>query len=446
MERTASYIAAILFGVLLVLSGIVDAQGKKDKTLDPDTCQEEGTCWIPAGGDPQPILKKVDKGTFNHGYTSGKNFLIPGEDPKSGNHLLWMAIMEEWYGPWCLFHQNERSYYKCLQAIVFESRGNPYGATDSTVWIERGLTSVHPDFAQKYDFEVCGDPEVAIWGASQANHERRETLATKENWDWLNGHPRMEQERWLKATGSLNATAVLSMAKKSNADDVTPEMAENGTTPWKRFIGAIRKWDKSGIIYLYKGGISVTPWKMGFRLGRGEGQESQYPMIQWRLTVGDEVVVPMKKVVNHIVVEGDTIEGITAQYCEGKKCPSVQKFVVANAEVGHPDAMCYANGHFYDPGIMKPMPTPKATFPGEGNFGKACLKQKKAWREKLGKSLATVIRRGTPVFKELQDQGYFPSEELYEWWEQNVGNCKVADSPLVIEALEKLNEKNPPIY
>lgn len=443
MERTTAYIAALLFGVLLVLASMVRAQGTVDKTLDPDTCQEEGTCWIPAGGKPQPIVSKVEKGTFNNGYTTGEGFLVPGTK-KADSHLLWLAIIEEWYGAWCLYYQNERSYYKCLQGIVFESRGNPYGATDSSVWIERGLTSAHPDFAEKYDFEVCGDPEVAIWAASQENHERRGTLASGENWTWLQGHPRMEQERWLKATGSLNGSVILSMARKSNADDVTPDM---DTTPWKRLIGALRKWDKSGIIYAHKSGISVTPWRMGFRLGRAKAQEIQYPMIQWRLTVGDEIVVPLKKkkVVKHIVVEGDTVESIIAQYCK-KKCPTPEDVVRANAEIGHPEAMCYANGHFYDPTIMKPMPEPKRPFPGHNLFGKLCLKHKKEWRAKLGKSLMTVIRRGTPSFRELQEQGYFPSDEMYEWWEQNIGCCKVADSPIVVPLMDKINAKNPPAY
>lgn len=445
MERMTAYIMAILFGAILILSQVAHGTAPKDKTLDPDTCQEAGTCWIPAGGDPQPIVSKVEKGTFNNGYTKGKKFLVPGEDSKVINHLLWMAIMEEWYGPWCLYYLNERSYYKCLQGIVLESRGNAYGYTNSTVWIERGLTSVHPDFAEKHNFEVCGDPEVAIWAASQENHERREKIVTAENWDWLDDHPRMEKENWLGATGSLNASAVLSMARKSNADSVSPDQK---VTPWKRLIGALRKWDQSGMIYSHKGGISITPWRMGFRLGRGEAQKLRYPMISWR--PGEVVTVHVSKKAakalgipkgpTEVALEGRTLQELAEEYKT-----TVTDIVVWDAVLGE-DKMCYGSTEFYDPGIMKPMPTPKLEFPGHNQFGKLCVKQGKAWRVKLGKTLATVIRRGTPEFKELQAEGYFPSDEMYEWWEENIGDCRVSESPLVVEALAKLDEKNPPVY
>lgn len=443
------YLSMVLFGALLALAGTVEGKGKKDKTLDPETCQEAGTCWIPAGGDPQPVLKKVEKDTFNHGYTSGRKFLVPGEDPKFTNHLLWMVIIEEWYGPWCLYYLNERSYYKCLQGIVFESRGNAYGCTDSTTWIEMGLTSVHPNFAEEHNFEVCGDPEIAIWAASRENHGRRESLVTAESWGWLDGHSRRQKEMWLGATGSLNANAVLYMAKEANADGVTPEMVEQKKiTPFKRLVGALRKWDKTGAIYLKKKGIGVTPWFIGFRLGRGEAQKIRYPMISWR--PGEVVMVKVSKKVakalgiqagsQDIALEGRTIFELAEEYDT-----TVVDIASYNVVLGG-GGMCYGSEVFYEPGIMKPMPAPKSPFPGHNNFGKPCKKYKKQWRQKIGKSLATAVRRGTPVFKELQEQGYFPPDELYEWWEATIGDCRVSESPLIQGQFSKLNEKNPPGY
>jgi len=424
------------------------ALGKGDKKLDPNTCQEEGTCWIPAGGDPQPIDKKKvkeKKKTFNAGYTTGKKFLVPGEGTGFENHMLWMAIMEEWYGPWCLYYLNERSYYKCLQGITFESRGNSYGCTDSTVWIEMGLTSVHPDFAEEYDFEVCGDPEVAVWAASQENHNRRKRLSTSENWEWLDEHPRLEKENWLGATGSLNAAIVLSMARQSNADHVKPEQK---VTPWKRFIGALRKWDKSGMIYQKKSGISVSPWRMGFRLGRGTAQKIRYPLMFWRpedlvtlnVTKKASKKLGIPKGPIEVGLEDKSIQELAKKYHV-----SVTDIALRDASLGA-DKMCYGSTKFYDPDIMKPMPKPKAPFPGHAKFGKPCKKYKKQWRAVLGKNLHQALRRGTPTFKKLQAEGYFPSDELYEWWEENIGKCRISESPLIQEKLAKLNEKNPPGY
>lgn len=440
MERSW-YIAVLLFGCLLVVAGLSAATAPKDKTLDPDTCQEAGTCWIPAGGDPQPILKEVKKGGFNAGYTSGQNFLMPGTQ-KGNNHLLWLVVIEEWYGPWCLFFHGERSYFKCLQGITFESRGNPYAATKSTVWIERGLTSTNDGFAAKYDFDPCGDPEVSIWAASQENHERREWIENGEFWDWLDGHSRHEKERWLAASGSLNANVVVKMAKKANAHKVTPEKAAEGkVTPWTRLIGQLRKWDKSGLIYLMKSGISITPWYMGSRMGRKIAQEKRYPMISYKPN-GHVLVNVSKKVakekeipkgITEISLDDYTIEEIAEEYKT-----TVPDIVALNAEWSH-EAMCYANGKFYDPDIMPPMPDPKAPFPGEANYGKKCLKHQKEWRSIMGKNLQNAVRRGDPKFLKMQEEGWFPSEEEYEWWEENIGNCKVADSIVVQEIIHKIN-------
>lgn len=405
MERLTWYIAAILAGVLLVLAGILEAGTPKDKTLDPDTCQEAGTCWIPAGGDPQPIFSKVEKGTFNNGYVAGRDFLMPGTK-KGDNHLLWLTVIEEWYGPWCLKHRGLRSYYKCLQAIVFESHGNPYGYTKSSVWIERGLTSVHPSFAEEYDFAVCGDPEVAIWAASRENLDRREWIETGDLWTWLEGHDRQEKEWWLGAGGSLNAAVVVRMAKKANAHKVTPEIAaEKGVTPSKRLIGALRKWDQSGIIYMMKSGISITPWRMGFRMGRKKAQDERYPMISWRPEEGQGY--------------DDVLEAASA------------------AEWNH-ETMCYGGPEFYDPDFELPMPTPKAPFPGHKLFGRQCKKHKDEWRKRLGKTLAQArtLMRGTPEYIELQEQGIFPSDEDWTWWEEHIGSCAVIDSPVVQRLLD----------
>lgn len=453
MEKVEKYILAFLFGALLLLTAMgADAMSPKDDTLDPDTCQEEGTCWIPAGGKPQPILAKVEKGTFNSGYTSGTAFLVPGT-PKGDNHLLWLVVIEEWYGPWCLKHQNERSYFKCLQGIVFESRGNPYGITNSSVWLEMGLTSANDGFAAEYDFDPCGDPETCIWASSAENHGRRRTIAEGEQWDWLDGHSRLERERWLSATGSVNGGVVLRMAKDANAHKVTPETVEGGgVTPWKRFIGALRKWDKSGIIYAKKAGISITPWRLGIRLGRKISQEKRYPMISWRPDPahhdesegGVRLLVPVSKKaakergiepgVVEVVVHDDLLGQIAEEYYT-----TVPEIVSLNAQWSS-ESMCYSNHLFYDPSIELPQPKAKAPFPGSKLAGKKCKKHKKEWRAKLGKTLAQAsqMRRGSPEFEELQAQGWFPSDEEYEWWEENIGQCKVADSIVVRHLLHKI--------
>jgi len=450
--KVETCILALLLGVLLVLASMnAGATAPKDDTLDPDTCQEEGTCWIPAGGKPQPILSNVKKGTFNEGYTTGKKFLLPGGE-KFDNHMLWLVVIEEWYGPWCLWYHGERSYYKCLQGIAFESRGNPYAATKSVVWIERGLTSTNDEFAAKYDFDPCGDPEVSIWAASQENHERREWIENGELWEWLEGHDRTEKERWLRASGSLNASVVVKMAKEATSHKITPEQVDGGkVTPWNRFIGQLRKWDQSGIIYAKKSGISISPWRMGFRLGRAEAQEKRYPMISWRPrpqfedepSSGVVVQVPVSKKVAkekgipkgvaEVILHGIDLEEIAEEYRT-----TVAAIVELNYEYSD-TAMCYANGHFYDPDIMRPMPDPKAPFPGTKLFGKKCINNQKAWREKLGKNLKQAIRRGDPEFEELQELGFFPPDEMYDWWNENIGHCKVSESPLALHILHKIN-------
>lgn len=435
MER---YIAAILFGILLVLAGIAEGGGKKDKTLDPNTCQQEGTCWIPAGGEPQPILKKVKKDTFNAGYVSGKKFLIPGTQ-KGDLHLLWLAVMEEWYGPWCLYYQGGRSYYKCLQSIKFESGGNPFGYTGSTVWTEIGLTSAHPDFAEEYDFAVCGDSEVAIWAASRENMNRREWIETGKLWKWLADYPREEKEWWLGAGGSMNASVIARMAKDANAHKVDPEMS---VTPSKRFIGALRKWDKSGVIYAKKVGISITPKFMGIRLGRKEAQRIRYPMISWRPS--EKLTVHISKKVAKIkdIPRGPmelAMGGRTLQELADEYQVSIADLAKWNARQ---DAygMCYGSDVFYDPEALPPMPTPKKPFPGHKKFGKECKRHKDEWRNRLGRNLKEVARlhRGNSEFEELQAQGYFPPDELYDWWEENIGHCRVSTSPLLEGLLHKL--------
>lgn len=452
MERVESCILALLFGALLVLASLpTEAQGKKDKTLDPDTCQEAGTCWIPAGGKPQPIYKNVKKGTFNEGYTTGQKFLLPG-GKMFDNHILWLVIIEEWYGPWCLYYHGERSYFKCLQGIKFESGGNPYAATKSDVWLERGMTSVNDGFAAEYDFDPCGDPEACVWAASQENHERREWIENGKLWDWLDGHDRLEKERWLAASGSLNASVVARMAKNANAHKITQEqVAEGKVTPWKRFIGQLRKWDKTGMIYAKKVGISITPWRMGFRLGRKEAQEKRYPMISWRPRAVHEnepdsgilVKIPVNKKaakkkeipkgITEVSLHGVTLAQIAEEYHT-----NVSSIVALNYEYTD-EGMCYANGHFYDQDIMRPMPKAKAPFPGGKLFGKKCLKHQKEWRSIMGKTLKTTVRRGDPKFEKMQAEGFFPSDEMYDWWEENIGYCRVVDSPLVQHLLHKIN-------
>jgi hypothetical protein len=394
MERLSWFIAALLFGCLLVMAGIVNATAPKDKTLDPDTCQEAGTCWIPAGGDPQPILSKVEKGTFAGGYETGKKFALPG-GKKGDGLLLWMAIIEEWYGPWVLINLGSMSYYAATRRIVLESRGNPYAATKSTTWIERSLTSLNPAFCEKHGFDPCGDPEIAIWGMMTQNEERRATFEEKDGWAFLDDWPREEREIWLSFSGSINAGSLKSMAKKAKVDQITPQQRENGVTPWTRLIGMMKKWDNNGKLYIFKGGIAITNWRLGFRGGRCKNNQIVFPQISG-------------------------IEGV--------------------------DGMGYGHEEFRAEGSVPPMPTPKYPWPGEANFGKKCLKHQKEWREIMGKLLTNVLRRGDDDFKKMQEKGFFPSDEEYEWFDENIGPYKIADSPLVKPLLDDLNKKNPPPY
>lgn len=469
----AGFWAMFLTAVLLVLALLAPqhAWAKKGQKLDPDTCQEEGTCWIPAGGDPQPIDKKVKKEanlSFNSGYESGQKFALPGTK-KGDSVLLWMALMEEWYGPWVLYFHGMKSYYALIRNIVFESRGNPFGATKSTVWIERGLTSTNDGFASQYNFDPCGDPRIAVWSSAKNNENRRIKLyglvysddpKEQERWSWLGEVERIEAERWISAMGSVNSGVLMKMAWKAGVHQI-PEEAD--ITPWARFIGRIRYWDNHGTLYSYKAGISVSSWRFGFRMGRGKNNENVFCMLSWRLAPGDVLVIswPLGDQ-TYTVQEGDTLDTILARFnnlaaesaeevcaahgAKTKACKIWRQYeltyldvIVANYTVG-PECMGFQGDSFWDPAYAVPeMPEPKYPFPGEAKFGDRCVQHQKAWREKLGKTLGTAVRRGDPAFAKLQEQGYFPSEEEYAWWEENIGTWKIADSPLVQPLLDKLD-------
>ncbi len=395
MEKVETCILALLLGALLVLASLnAEAQGKKDKTLDPDTCQEAGTCWIPAGGKPQPILKNVKKGTFKEGYETGKKFALPGTK-KGDGVLLWMALIEEWYGPWILMNLGPMSYFAAVRRVKFESNGNPYAATESEIWIERALTSLGPEICEKYDFDPCGDAKIALWGMAMQNLERREKLATHDNWDFLDDWPRSEKELWMSFSGSVSSAPIRKMAKKAKVHKITPEQREAGVTPWKRLIGMMKKWDNTGALYVLKSGIAITNWRLGFRGGRCKN--------------------------NHIVFP---------QIC-GDDCQ---------------DGMAWGSEEFYDPDDAPPMPKAKYKYPGAANFGKRCKAHQKEWRAIMGKVLSKTLRRGTPKFKKMQEAGFFPTDEEYAWFDENIGPWRISDSPVVKPLLEKLNEKNPPGY
>lgn len=469
----AGFWAMFLTAVVLALALLVPqhARGEKAQKLDPNTCQQEGTCWIPAGGDPQPIDKKKKKEAklaFNSGYASGQKFALPGT--KKGNSvLLWMAIMEEWYGPWVLYYHGMKSYYALIRNIVFESRGNPYGATKSTVWIERGLTSVNDGFASRYDFDPCGDPRIAVWASAKNNENRRlklHELVTSadpkevQRWSWLSDVERMEAERWISAMGSVNSGVLMKLAWKANIHKI-PE--ESDVTPWGRFIGRLRYWDNQGVLVAYKAGISVSPWRFGFRMGRGDNNEQVFCMISWRFSPGDVIKIPWPLGdQQYTVLEEDTMDSILAVFNEAAQasaeevcaaqgpntqaCKQWRKYeltaldVVETNYTTNPTCMGFQGESFWDPAYAVPeMPTAKYGFPGEAAFGDRCVKKQTAWRHKLGKFLTTVIRRGDPEFVALQEQGYFPTEEEYAWFEENIGDWKIADSPLVAPLLDELD-------
>ncbi len=317
---------SVIYLLALVLA--VPALAAEPKVGTPEweaTCQDAGTCWIPAGGKPQPIVKDKFHGlTFKAGVWSGTNFALPGT--KVGDGMLrGMATMEQWYGPWCLLYGTERSYFQCLRVIWLESRGNPYGATDSTVLIERGLTSVDPGLGKEYGGDPCGDPEWAIWVAQRDSHDRRAYLDASPDWQWLKNYSRREQEKWASATGSLNANAVLRWAKDSGADE--------HATPFKRMIGWLQQQEKKGVFQVIKAGVAVNAFRMGFRLGRAVNNGNVFALL----------------------TEDDTDAG-----------------------------QCWGSVSFYDPNFDEaPGPTPKHPWDGKGAFGAKCSKHKAEWKTKL---------------------------------------------------------------
>lgn len=346
------------------------------------TCQAAGTCWIPAGGKPQPIVKnKFDDLTFSQGVWSGTHFALPGS--KIGDNLLrGMARMEELYGPWCLEYQTEWSYFQCLRIILLESRGNYNGATKSSALIERGLMSIDPKLGAKYGGDPCGDPEWSIAVVSLDSHNRRKHISEAKGWEWLNNHDRLEQEKWASATGSLNGSAVIRWAEESGATKT------GVASPFKRMIGWLQGKDKIGKIWTVKYGIAVNPFRMGFRLGRAINNQDVFQLLTG--------------------IEGEA-------------------------------GMCFGSKKFYDPTFDVlddntgwSLPEPKKPYTTSNVWGDSCEKHKAT----TAAMLKTLVV-GSPEWKELQAKGVFPSDSEYAWFEDSIGACRVRDLPLVKAAMEK---------
>lgn len=272
-RRTKLFLAAMVaLGVaaLVVLFSLA-ARGQE---LDPETCQEEGTCWIPAGGEPQPIkgvsLSKPWKKcpddwcpSIEEGVNSGVGWC--SSDKCLKNHItgaydiwgIWHPPIEEMCG-------GQPGMWPA-QTMRTESFGNIFSMTKSGTK-ECGLASVDRVHAKQLDINAC-DPIANIWATCWYRNKR--LLNLREKLPDIERAPLQDQWLLAGAGGAVGSGKVIALIQKSGALKTDADGNLKKKSPYAHLIkymkGLHNRWEKANEVYALKKqiGLGAALKKMG---------------------------------------------------------------------------------------------------------------------------------------------------------------------------------------
>jgi hypothetical protein len=260
-------LVVVLIGVAALI--VLFSFAARGQELDPNTCQEEGTCWIPAGGEPQP-LKGAVVGTpwkktcasgddwcpsIAAGVDSGVNWC--SSDKCIKNHITGAyEIWDTWHPPIEEMCGGQPGMWPA-QTMRTESFGDVFSMTTSGTK-ECGLASVDRVHAEKLNVNAC-DPMANIYATCWFRNKR--LLVLREKLPDVTKAPLQDQWLLAGAGGAVGSGKVIALIQKSGALKTDKDGKLKHADPYDYLIrymkGLHYRWEKAQKVYALKKKIGL---------------------------------------------------------------------------------------------------------------------------------------------------------------------------------------------
>jgi hypothetical protein len=260
----------VLLGVMALI--ILFSLAARAQELDPDTCQEEGTCWIPAGGEPEPIMGSLGEPWKKMCAKPGEWCPSIAEGVSSGES--WCSSDK------CLKNNITKSYsiYQKWGPVIDEMCGAAVGNGQPGIWVsqtvrteacagneggkcdvfnmtksgtkECGLASVTVSMAEELNINAC-DPYANLYATCYYRADR--VIKMRDKLPDLEKAPLEDQWLIAGAGGAVGCGKVITLIQKSGALSTNKDGDLKHSSPYTRMITYIKgihpRWVKAQKVY-----------------------------------------------------------------------------------------------------------------------------------------------------------------------------------------------------